>query len=313
MSFASYCKDEASMIDGMSSCCKMASLEAMLRLNSEIIRHNGSFMINFTNSNTHVVKYFMNLVKDLYNCDMSLISKESTRLLKKKSYVVSIINHCDSIINELNLFSSSSINHNDYETRDCCIKGYLRGAFLARGSVNDPQKSEYHLEIASRNEQEAIYIQRLMNHFDLNAKLSKRRNDIIIYIKEISSIADFLRIIGISQMVFKLEEIQIQREFKNNLNRKVNSEIANEIKTLDAAKAQLLNIQYLEYNYPLEKLDPKILLIMKVRKDHPDSSFKELLEVLNNDYGEKITKSGLNHRFIKIKELVEETKKTKND
>ena len=182
---------------------------------------------------------------------------------------------------------------------------------MARGSVNDPAKSDYHLEIATRSNDEAIYIQHLMNLYDLNAKLSKRRNDLIIYIKEVSKIADFLRIIGISQMVFKFEEIQIQREFKNDLNRKVNSEIANEIKTLSAAKAQLLNIQYLEYNYPLEKMDPKILLIMKVRKDNPEASFKELLDILNNYYGEKITKSGLNHRFIKIKEMVEELKTQK--
>ena len=190
-------------------------------------------------------------------------------------------------------------------------KSYLRGAFLARGSVNDPAKSAYHLEIATRSNDEAIYIQHLMNTFDLNAKMSKRRNDLIIYVKEVSKIADFLRIIGISQMVFKFEEIQVQREFKNDLNRKVNSEIANEIKTMSAAKAQLLNIQYLEYNYPLEKMDPKILLIMKVRKENPEASFKELIDILNNDYDEKITKSGLNHRFRKIKEMVDELKQAK--
>ena len=114
-------------------------------------------------------------------------------------------------------------------------------------------------------------------------------------------------------MVFKLEELQIQREFKNDLNRKVNSEIANGFKTLDAANQQLANIQCLEYNYPLEKMDHKILLIMKVRKDHPDSSFKELLEILNNDYGENITKSGLNHRFRKIKEMAEEIRGSKKE
>ena len=313
MSFASDCKDEASTLKDVASHCKMASLEAMLRLNSEIVRTNGHFIITFQTSNSHVAANFMRLIKDLYDAQMELLTKEAARFLKKKSYEVIIHTQSDTIISDMNLLSNDSPNHMDYESRECCRKSYLRGAFLVRGSVNDPAKSDYHLEIATRNDNEAVYIQRLMNSFDLNAKMSKRRNDIIIYIKEISSIADFLRIIGVSQMVFKLEELQIQREFKNDLNRKVNSEIANGFKTLDAARQQLINIQYLEYNYPLEKMDPKILLIMKVRKEHPDSSFKELLEILNNDYGEMITKSGLNHRFRKIKEMADEIRSLKND
>lgn len=313
MSFASDCKDEASTIKDMPGQCKMASLEAMLRLNSEIVRTNGHFIITFLSANSHVAVYFMRLIKDLYDAQMELLTKEATKFLKKKTYEVVINSQCETIINDMNLFLNESPNHLDYESRECCKKSYLRGAFLARGSVNDPARSDYHLEIATRNNIEAIYIQRLMNSFDLNAKISKRRNDIIIYIKEIASITDFLRIIGVSQMVFKLEELQIQREFKNDLNRKVNSEIANGFKTLDAANQQLANIQCLEYNYPLEKMDPKILLIMKVRKDHPDSSFKELLEILNNDYGENITKSGLNHRFRKIKEMAEEIRGSKKE
>lgn len=308
MSFASYCKDEASKIKIEQGHCKMAILEALLRLNSEIIRRDGRFIISFQTPNASIATLFMHLVKDLYKSDVELQTKETNRLGRKLLYVVMVQSQTENIIEELQLFSSESKNHSDYESRECCMKAYLRGAFLAKGSVNDPQKSEYHLEIASSNETEAIYIQHLMNKFDLNAKIAKRRNDLVIYIKDISLIKDFLRIIGISQMVFKLEEVQIQREFTNDLNRKMNSEIANEIKTLDAAKQQLKNIQYLEYNYPLEKMDQKILLIMKVRKDYPEASFKELLDVLNNDYEEKITKSGLNHRFRKIKEMAEELK-----
>lgn len=311
MSFASYCKDESSVIKGLKPHCQRAELEALIRLNGEIVIRNGKLMINFSSTNSHVASCFMKLSKDLYGATTTLVTKEIERFDKKQVYEVTIESLADDIVKDMDLFNDSSKNHALYESKECCQKSYLRGAFMARGSVNDPAKSDYHLEIATRSNDEAIYIQHLMNLYDLNAKLSKRRNDLIIYIKEVSKIADFLRIIGISQMVFKFEEIQIQREFKNDLNRKVNSEIANEIKTLSAAKAQLLNIQYLEYNYPLEKMDPKILLIMKVRKDNPEASFKELLDILNNYYGEKITKSGLNHRFIKIKEMVEELKTQK--
>lgn len=309
MSFASYCKDEASLIKFDNQCCKKALLEALTRLNAEVILRSNKWIVSFTSANAHVAGLFMKLAKELYQAEVNLISKESNKFDKKQQYVVEVVDNSNAIIEEFTLLSSTSPNHQNYQNNECCCKAYLRGAFLARGSVNDPQKSSYHLEIRTALETEAVFIQYLLNKFDLNAKITRRRNDLVIYLKEISKITDFLRIIGVNQMVFKMEEIQIQNEFTNEINRKVNCEIANGIKTLDAAKQQLKNIQYLEYNYPLEKMDPKILLIMKVRKDNPEATFKELLNILNNDYEERITKSGLNHRFIKIKSMVEELKK----
>lgn len=306
MSFASDCKDEASQIKIEHVHCKMAALESLLRSSAEIIRRDDNFIISFTSQNSHVAGAFMKLVKELYHADINLFSKESNKLNKRVRFTVEVITQGETIVEEFSLFSPVGPNQSEYESRECCQKAYLRASFMARGSISDPQKSDYHLEISTTSNNEAIFIQHLMNLYDLNAKISKRRNELIIYIKEVGKIIDFLRIIGISQMVFKLEEIQIQREFKNSLNRQVNSEIANSIKTLDASKQQLAYITYLEYNYPLEKMDPKILLIMKVRKENPEASFNELLTILSEQYGEKLTKSGLNHRFIKIKNLAKE-------
>lgn len=308
MSFSQECKEEACKIKIQHGHCKMALLEALLRSSSEIIRRDNKFIISFQTSITQATGLFMRLIRELYHSDISIITKESNRFGKQKIYVIEVLDDEETIIGDLGLFQEDSPNHKDYESRECCIKSYLRGAFIARGSVNNPEKSDYHLEIASSDDKEAIYLLRLINSFELNAKLIKRRNDYIIYLKEVSKITDFLRIIGVSQMVFKFEEAQVEREFKNDINRKMNSEIANEMKTLSASKQQLQNILYLEYNYPLEKMDSKILLIMKVRKENPEASFKELIEILNNEYEEPITKSGLNHRFRKIKEMVEEMK-----
>lgn len=310
MSFSSYCKDEASKVKIEQGHCKLAVLEALLRSSSEIIRRNNQFTIIFQTSVSQVATLFIRLAKELYHSDISLITKETNRFGHQRILLVEVEN-AEVVIEDLGLLYGESPNHKDYETRECCIKAYLRGAFLACGSVNDPAKSEYHLEIALSDDTEAIFIQRLINHFELNAKLIKRRNDFVIYLKEVDKIKDFLRIIGVNSMVFKLEEYQIQREFKSDITRKVNSEIANEMKIQEAARQQLALIRYLEYNYPLEKMDPKILLIMKVRKENPEASLKELIEILNTQYEEKITKSGLNHRFRKIKEMVDEMKEKK--
>jgi DNA-binding protein WhiA len=145
-----------------------------------------------------------------------------------------------------------------------------------------------------------------MISYGLNAKIVKRRNDFVIYLKDIEEISDFLRIIGATKTVFDIDNLVIKREYSANIQRQMNAEIANEMKTLSAAKKQIKYIHTIEYNYPLEKLDPKILLVMKVRLENAEASFNELIEILNNKYGEKITKSGLNHRFIKIKELAEQ-------
>ncbi len=311
MSFASQVKEELCNIQDLKSHCKMALLESLLRLNSEVEMSNGLVIINFTSANLKVSKLFTDLVEEFYSCETEFIEKQTTYFNKANYYIVRILTQTDVIIEEFSLLKSQSLNKDDIVNNPCCTASYLRGTFIAKGSVNEPNASSYHLEISAMSETEAIFIQRLMNAYDLNAKITKRRNDLVIYIKDIEMIIDFLRIIGTIKAVFEVEEVVIQRGFNAGIRRVMNCEIANEEKTLSAAKEQIKQIQYLEYNYPLEKLDNKILMIMKVRKDNPEASFNELLTIIEEKFGEKITKSGLNHRFRKIKEIVNEHKSSR--
>ncbi|UKI51180.1 MAG: DNA-binding protein WhiA [Clostridium sp.] len=122
---------------------------------------------------------------------------------------------------------------------------------------------------------------------------------LFLYIKDVNLICDFFKNYWSNRKCFfQIEDAVIKREIHQTVSRNLNCELANETKTFQAAKEQMAYIQYLEYNYPLDKLDPKLLLIMKVRKEHMEASFNELLEILEkNEYGEEMTKSGLNHRF----------------
>jgi DNA-binding protein WhiA len=142
-----------------------------------------------------------------------------------------------------------------------------------------------------------------MNHFDLNAKITRRRDNYVIYMKALESIKDFLRIIGSIQSAFKLEEAQIERELHSNVQRKLNIEVANDSKALKSAQEQLKYIRYIEYNYPLENIDSKLLMVMKVRKEYPEHSLSQLLDIIHDNYDDKLTKSGLNHRLRKLKEI----------
>ncbi|MDE7161612.1 MAG: DNA-binding protein WhiA, partial [Anaeroplasmataceae bacterium] len=163
--------------------------------------------------------------------------------------------------------------------------------------------SNYHLEITADKEIEALFIQRLMNVFNLNARIAKRRNHLIIYIKEKDRIVEFLRRIGANVTMNEFENAIIKRELSANVNRSLNTEIANQQKTNRSSVEQMEYISYLEYNYPLERLDSKLLMVMKVRKENKEASLNELVDIINETYNENITKSGLNHRLRKIKEI----------
>ena len=311
MSFCHEVKEELCKLPLEDALSQMAELEAMLRLSSEVIVSNGNVEVSFQTSFAQICSRFLNLLKNYIKCEVTLASKKVNKLNQSNIYYVNIDSMSEALIEEFGLLSDSN-NRDNILISENTKKAYLRGAFLTRGSVNSPIKSNYHLEMYTTNEKEAVFIQQLMNSYSLNAKITKRRESLVIYMKELQSIKDFLRIIGTSLAVFKIEEAQIEREVSANITRQINIEGANDQKTLNAAKEQINNIRYLEYNYPLEKLDGKILLIMKVRKQNPEASLNEMITILKEEYGEIITKSGLNHRLRKIKELALELENKKN-
>lgn len=311
MSFSTDVKDELSQLKMESAEAQMYELEAMLRLSSEITIEQSGIGVSFQTTNALVAKRFLALLKSYIQCDVDIASKKVNKLNQTNMYYIAIKTMSEAVIEEFGLLTNSK-NHSDIESDDLFITSYLRGAFLVKGSVNSPASSNYHLEIYTTSADESVFIQGLMNHFDLDAKITKRRDSYVIYIKSIDAIKDLLRIMGSVEQTFKIEESQIEREISTNIQRKLNIEVANDAKALGAANEQLKYIRYLEYNYPLEKLDGRLLLIMKVRKQNPEASLNELIEILNNKYGENITKSGLNHRLRKIKEIAISHEEQKN-
>ena len=311
MSYSSDVKDEISALPLKNLIEQMYELEGMLRLASEIIIEADGIKISFQTANANVARRFLNLLKNYIKCDISIASKKVNRLNQNNIYYININSMSDALLEEFGLLTNSP-NTDEIVSSSETIAAYLRGAFLVKGSVNSPSSSNYHLEIYTTSSEESVFIQALMNHFDLNAKITKRRDNYIIYMKALESIKDFLRIIGSVQAVFMLEEAQIERELHSNVQRKLNIEVANDSKALKSAQEQLKYIRYIEYNYQLEKLDGRLLLIMKVRKQNPEASLNELIDILASKYDEVITKSGLNHRFRKIKEIALAYEEKKN-
>lgn len=166
------------------------------------------------------------------------------------------------------------------------------------------------MELLIGKPNEAVFVQKLLNIFDLNAKILNRDKGYMIYIKEAEKISDFLKIIGAMKAVLYFEDIRVYHDKKNHTNRLNNCEQANTDKIVEAASTQLKNIEILEENLAVELLDDKTKEALDYRKKYPEASLKELSEIISLETGNKITKSGLNHRFRKINELASKLKKS---
>jgi DNA-binding protein WhiA len=184
--------------------------------------------------------------------------------------------------------------------KKCCKRAYLRGAFLAGGSVNNPETSSYHLEIASLYKEHNDSLCELMNVFDLNSKTLERKKGFITYLKEAEKITEFLNIIGAHNALLRFEDVRIVRDMRNSVNRLVNCETANLNKTIGAALRQVENIRYIEETVGLDVLPEKLKEIAQLRVAYQDVTLKELGEMVS---GSKISKSGINHRLRKIDEI----------
>ncbi|MCR5452374.1 MAG: DNA-binding protein WhiA [Lachnospiraceae bacterium] len=177
----------------------------------------------------------------------------------------------------------------------CCKASFLRGAFLAAGSVSDPSKA-YHFEIVCRSEKQAKQLVRIFNSFELPAKVVVRKDRSVVYLKEGSHVADALGYMGAPKSLMDLENIRILKDMRNDLNRKVNCETANISKTVSAAYRQLEDIKLLEEKGVLKELPVNLKEAAQLRIDNPDLSLGELAELCDPPVG----KSGMNHRFRKL-------------
>lgn len=251
MSFSTEIKSELQNIKQL-ECCNKAELSALLHIGGSIEMNNHGLNLVFQTTNNAVVRRFMILLKSLYDIDLTLLKKHTKKLRKHDIFIVKISDQVDFLLSDLSLMNESAVFFQDVDERiiekECCKKAYLRGAFLATGSVNSPETSAYHLEIQAFSEIQANVIKDIANYFYLNAKVVKNKRGFIAYIKEAEKIADFLRVIGANNSLFEFEDSRIKRDFKNSINRVINCDIANEKKALDAAAKQLEHIEIIEKN-----------------------------------------------------------------
>jgi len=287
---------------------QLAEFSAFLNLNTEFHIESKHKMLDFKTNNPTVARRFLQLVRTLYQAETSLITQKQNKLKQRQTVIIRIQSKVEDIINEHGLFDNPIENQELTTQSPEAKRAYLRAAFLSGGSVNHPKTAEYHLEIFSKDSDQIVFIQQLMNVFDLNAKITKRRQGFIVYLKDAEHISNFLQVAGAQNSLFQFEDIRIKRDFNNSINRVMNCEIANEKKIFIAANEQLKDIETIEKFIPEHHIDEKMKMVMRLRKEYPESSLLDLTNTYEELYGESISKSGLNHRFNKIKQLAEQIK-----
>lgn len=313
MSFASDTKSELLNVK-MDSCCELAELSALLRINGDIHISSDGLSIEFHTTNLKLARKVIERIKSLYRIEVEVVSKQQMKLYKHDMYIIRIKHKVNIIINELSLMSNQDTMVEDsLLVKECCKRSFLRGAFLASGSINSPKSSSYHLEIHTFNENDANELTELLNYFHLNAKTLKRKRGFISYIKESEKIADFLRVAGAINALFDYEDERIKRDFVNSITRVMNMDIANQNKTLEAANKQLRSISVLENMMDLEKLPKSMREAIQLRLAYPESSLNELSDYSDDMFHKTISKSALNHRFRNIIELADQIMENLNE
>lgn len=304
MTFASDVKKECTLLEVHIEHAK-AELAALIRMNGAVSLYQQRFILNVQSENAAIARRIYSLLKDHYKIEGELIVRRKMKLKKNNVYIVRCRQGVRELLLDLDIFDGLSIITNvskEIMQDNQKKRSYLRGAFLAGGSVNNPEASSYHLEIYSNYENHNDDLCQIMNDFDLNAKTVVRRNGFITYIKEAEKISEFLAVVGANRAMLKFEDIRIVRDMRNSVNRLVNMENANLNKTIDAAQRQLEAIRLIEATHGLAVLPEKLQVMARFRLENPDLSLKELGEQVP---GGPISKSGVNHRLRKIVETAE--------
>lgn len=301
MSFTSVVKDEVTRLD-TSRLENISELSAIIRVAATINNE-----INIVIENNAVARRTFKLIKSIYDISPS-ITVRNKKLGKGLTYILNIKNKPKELLEDLSILDNNKYLEVPKEyiiSDEEQLRAYLRGVFLVSGSVNDPKTSRYHLEFILDTKEYSEFINKLLSSYDLNSRIIKREKKYTVYIKEAEKISDFLRIIKAFSAVMYFEDIRIYRDHKNMTNRLNNCEQANIDKVFITASKQIKDIEKLYELDVVDLLDDKLKEVIDYRMKYKESSLKELADIISLETGTEITKSGLNHRFRKIREIVE--------
>ena len=311
MTFSYKIKEEISKLE----CSKIeyiSELSGILCTSSDLKLYS----IKVQTENINAANRIFDIVHDNYSVTSNIAVKKNYNFKKNEMYVIEVKKEVPAILTDLGLITDNGFKINNCPSSEIVddeeLKAaFIRGCFLIAGSVNDPKTSRYHLEFIINNEEFANFLRDILNSYDLNAKTLRRAKGYMVYIKESEKISDLLRIIKAYNAVLYYEDIRVLREKQNMNNRINNCEQANIEKSMNSSNKQIEDINFIKVEDAYELLDEKVRKVADYRLKYPESSLIELSNIISVETGEKITKSCVNHRLRKIRELADRLRESK--
>lgn len=317
MTFSARLKEELSRHWQEARHCQIAEVAAIISMCGKItIDSRENYSVKVRTENISVARKYFTLLRKTFNIGTeTFVSRNKTKgniaytvIVKEHDdamrllQAVKLIDQDGEISEELSVVRNLIIQHG------CCKRAFIRGAFLATGSMSNPEKS-YHIEIVCAVEEKAEQLKEIINSFGLDAKVIVRKKSYVVYLKEGSQIVDLLNVMEAPVALMEMENVRILKEMRNIVNRKANCEIANINKTVSASLKQVEDIEYIRDTIGLHKLPEGLQEIAELRVEYANATLKELGDLLSTPLG----KSGVNHRLRKLSEIAERLRENKEE
>ncbi|AUM62322.1 DNA-binding protein WhiA [Spiroplasma monobiae] len=289
---------------------KIALLSGFIKYNGELIYTNNGAALKLTSNSNNVIRNIFSILKTIYKGNIEISIIQIQKLRKNKIYQLMLTDKVLEFLASNNIYNvddGEKIIEMDLEKYDRKIKqeltrAYVSGMFIAIGSVNSPETTNYHLELQFKEIESAIYITKILKKFGFEFKTTTKGNKTVCYIKKSIAVSDFLKFIDASISVMKFENTRINRDVSNNINRMINIDIYNQQKSSATGTKQVQEIELIQKNNLMSELSPKAQKLAQIRLENPDASFSEL-EMYMNDQNVVITKSGISNLFKIINKL----------
>lgn len=315
MSFSGEVKEELSKHISQARHCQLAELAMILTCCGTIkTTSDGEVELEIRSENSAVLRKCFTLLKKTFNIDTDVFEKNMDIHGKTGLYQFSLTREHD--VEKILHACKWSKNENEYPGHQdllstllikngCCKRAALRGAYLTIGSMSDPKRS-YHLEFVCTTQEQAKQLCDILMDFELEAKIVVRKKYYVVYMKEGSAIVDLLNIMEAHVALMELENLRILKDISNTVNRRVNCEAANIVKTVNAANRQVADIQLIQEKRGLSSLPDNLKDAARLRLEYPDATLLELSQMMQPPIG----KSGMNHRLRKLSEIAEDIRQT---
>ena len=306
MSFTAEVKDELARVGGSCPECDVAELAALVRVCGALSFHgSGAYSIRVSTETGAVARTVIRLAHEVFDLDTSLTVRHSN-LHRSRNYLIEIPEQkgLEQALIRMGVLVlgrglSSGIAAR-VVARSCCRAAYLRGAFMAGGFIADP-RGDFHLEIAVTGDEFADDLLELLDDEGITARVNRRRGSYAIYLKSFDDIAALLGVVGAERTARAVKNIRVMKSVKNDVNRRVNAELANQARSTGASADQLALIDRVEREIGFDVLPPALMQFCVARREHPELSLRDL----GAQMMPPLSKSALYHRVLRLEKLLE--------